>query len=379
MTSKQIDKRKNQSFLDLLDYWILVPVVLLTLIGLYVLRIVLMNGYGYDAYPANFIKQFAAALMGLFVALAICLLEETTLKLLGNVLYVVSILLLIYVKIDGYSLADITGADSWLELPVIGSFQPSELAKLGIAMVTANVLADIKLEKRSLVSGMATVAGLFALPFFMIMTEPDFGSAMVILIMMLVVLFVWGVGWKIIFGVGLAGIISLPLMWFFFFSDYQRGRILTFLFPGHDVTDSYHINQALHAIASGGLTGNKTGVDIPVPVKESDFIFTAIAENLGFIGVFTVLVLVLILIGRCLWLAYQISDRDYAVSYYIVAMVAVLAFHFVENMGMNVGILPITGIPLPFISNGGTSMIVNYLAIGMILNASMNYKSYAGD
>ncbi|MBQ4270816.1 MAG: FtsW/RodA/SpoVE family cell cycle protein, partial [Clostridiales bacterium] len=117
---------------------------------------------------------------------------------------------------------------------------------------------------------------------------------------------------------------------------------------------------------------NNTGVLIKVPVKESDFVFSAISEHLGFIGTTAVLILAFFFLCRCLFVASRTSRKSY--SFIVVGLAASFAFHFIENMGMSVGLLPITGIPLPFISLGGTAMMVNYISFGIILNISMEAK-----
>ena len=171
--------------------------------------------------------------------------------------------------------------------------------------------------------------------------------------MFLCVLFAWGLKWRYILGGIVSAIIILPLVWVFYLDTYQQNRILTFFFPGHDESATYHITQSISAITSGGLAGSAYGMSVPVPVKESDFIYTAVSEQMGFVGTTTLIVLIVFFIGRAIMIAAQPSLRGKAESFMIVALISVMAFHFIENMGMCVGLLPITGIPLPFVSNGG--------------------------
>lgn len=192
--------------------------------------------------------------------------------------------------------------------------------------------------------------------------------------MVLVMIFVFGLKWRYIITGGAVGIVALPLAWQFYLDEYQKNRIMTFLFPGHDPNSNYHIEQSLKAVASGGITGRGSGVDIPVPVKESDFIFSAISEYTGFIGTTLVLILIVIFLFRAIQIAIRMSEYDLASSYLMMGLVAVQGFHFIENIGMNVGVLPITGIPLPFISSGGSSMVVNYFMFGLMLSISINYQ-----
>lgn len=367
-------KSRSERFFEDMDYLLLIPVLLLTIIGLLVLNQVLQAGYGAGSYPSNFYKQLGAAILGIFLALLICLLERPTLRLLSWLVYGLSILLLIYVKLDGFSLAALTGADSWLILPFIGSFQPSELAKIGIAMLAADFFGRVKTEELSLQRGILAVSLTYALPMLLIYREPDFGTTLVIAVMLLTTIFVWGLDWKYILGLAGAAIATFALLWSFSFSPYMKNRILALIFPSQDIAESYHLEQAVQAIASGGITGNNSGLDVYVPVKESDFIYSAISEYLGLIGTSSLVILVIIFLSRAFYLAFKVQELDYASSYLLVALAASQSFHFIENMGMNVGLLPITGIPLPFISSGGTSMIMNFLSLGLMLNISMEYK-----
>lgn len=370
----RLQKRAEMYFAHM-DYLLLIPVILMTLIGLIVMNKVLLAGYGAGSWPANFIKQFGAAVFGILIALLLCLVEAPTLNLMAWLVHGFSVLLLIYEKIDGYSLKGATGADSWIRIPVVGSFQPSELAKIGIAMLAAGFFARMKTGELDYARGFGSLALVYGIPLFLIYKEPDFGTAAVIVVMFLMTLFVWGIRWRYVLAFAGSALAGLPLLWFFYFSPYQKNRILTLIFPGHDMSETYHIEQALKAISSGGVIGNKSGIDVPVPVKESDFIYSAISEHLGLIGTGTLIILVAVFLTRAVYVAWKASEYDLESTYLVMALIASMSFHFIENMGMNVGLLPITGIPLPFISNGGTSMVMNYLALGLILNVSMNLKA----
>ncbi len=375
-TGGKTKQSRADVFFQLLDYKMLVPVLALVIIGLVVLNSVLAKGYGaviFD-YPMNFYKQIAAVLIGMVAASVLCLFEPPTMRLIGGLIYLVSILLLLVVKLDGYR--PVAGADSWIQIPLFGSFQPSELAKIGVAMVAGPVFAAMKKGELSSLQGFARLALIYGLPFLMIVTEPDLGTSLVLIFMFLCTTIVWGVSWRaIILGISGTLFVILPLAWQFFINASQKERIMTFLFRGYDKSASYHIDQSLAAVSSGGLTGNKGGT-ISVPVKESDFIFPAISEELGLIGTSLVILLAVYFIVHALRVASQVAERAPEESYIMVALVASLAFHFIENMGMTVGLLPITGIPLPFISYGGSAMISSFLLLGVLLNYSLNHKAY---
>ncbi|MGI6559733.1 MAG: FtsW/RodA/SpoVE family cell cycle protein [Saccharofermentanales bacterium] len=367
-------KSRTDSYFKLLDYWLIIPVLILTIIGLYVLNSVYQTGYGAGEYPGNLIKQIGAVMIGVLLALLISFVDLPVLSLVGYITYALSIFLLVLVHIDSFSMEELTGADSWIRFPIFGTFQPSELAKVGIAMLVGKYLAKIKNEEIPMLTGSIYIGVIVSIPLLLIAMEPDFGTFFVIFLMVLVMIFVFGLKWRYIITGGAVGIVALPLAWQFYLDEYQKNRIMTFLFPGHDPNSNYHIEQSLKAVASGGITGRGSGVDIPVPVKESDFIFSAISEYTGFIGTTLVLILIVIFLFRAIQIAIRMSEYDLASSYLMMGLVAVQGFHFIENIGMNVGVLPITGIPLPFISSGGSSMVVNCFMFGLMLSISINYQ-----
>ena len=362
-------KLRNTAGFKSVDYFLVVPVLVLTLIGLYVLQKVLSNGYA--AYPGNYYRQIVATLGGVLVAVFICLLDTHFLKMVGRVIYAASIFLLILVPIDGYSLKSTWGADSWLNLPVIGNFQPSELAKIGLVLVAADILEAIAEKKVSLIKGFGLIAAVYAPPMLLILLQPDFGTAMVIMFTFVCMMFAWGIKYRyFLLAISSVIVIFIPLLWNFYLEDYQKERILSHIFEGSDPKAEYNLVQSKAAIMSGGLAGNYTGIYTPVPVKESDFIFAAISERMGFIGTTAVIIMAFFFICRCLYVANKVSSKSSA--YILAGLAGYFAFHYIENMGMAVGLLPITGIPLPFISLGGTAQLINFIAFGIILNISMS-------
>ncbi len=360
---------RGKDGLKTVDYYLVIPVLAMTIIGLYVLQRVLSKGYA--AYPGNYYRQIAATVGGIVGALIISLLDEHLLKIVGRVLYAAAVFLLLLVPIDGYSLAATWGADSWLNLPIIGNFQPSELAKIGLIMVAADIFESMHNKEYSFLKGFGIMAAVYAPPMLLILSQPDFGTAMVIAFTFVCMLFAWGVRYRyFLLAFSSFVVIVVPVVWFFYLKPYQKDRILSLVFQGSSPRSEYNLRQSQLAIMSGGLTGNHTGILTPVPVKESDFIFAAISEHMGFIGTTTVIVLAFFFLSRCLYVAAKVTSKS--ASYMLTGLTGYFAFHFIENMGMAVGLLPITGIPLPFISYGGTAMLINYLAFGVILNISMS-------
>ena len=360
---------RGKDGLKAVDYYLVVPVLTMTIIGLYVLQKVLSKGYA--AYPGNYYRQIVATVGGVICALIISLLDEHLLKALGRIIYAVALFLLVLVPIDGYSLAGTWGADSWLKLPVIGNFQPSELAKIGLVMLAADIFEQMHNKEVTMLKGFGKMAAVYAPPMLLILAQPDFGTAMVIVFTFICMLFAWGVRYRyFLLAFSSFVVIVVPLVWSFYLKPYQKERILSLLFQGSSPQSEYNLQQSQLAIASGGLSGNHTGILTPVPVKESDFIFAAISEHMGFIGTTTVIILAFFFLCRCLYVAAKVKSKS--CSYMMTGFTGYFAFHFIENMGMAVGLLPITGIPLPFMSLGGTAMLINFMAFGVMLNISIN-------
>ncbi|MBP5180359.1 MAG: rod shape-determining protein RodA [Clostridiales bacterium] len=367
-----IERLRNTQYFRKVDYYLIVPIFLITVIGLYVLNQVLKDGY--EAYPNNLYRQIGAAVIGMVITAFLCAMDTQILRVFGWVVYGVSLFLLILVPIDGYDLSWKWGADSWLNLPVIGNVQPSELMKIGLAMAAGDIFERIHQKQVTVLKGIGLLALTYGPPMLLILSQPDFGTGMVIVASFVCIVFVLGLKYRY-FLLATSGIIviGLPLVWNFYLKDYQKKRILPLIFEGTDPKGEWNLIQSKAAIASGGLTGNHTGVIVTVPVKESDFIYSATSEHLGFIGTTALIVLAFFFLCRCLYVAAKASRPAY--SYMIVGLTASFAFHYIENMGMAVGLLPITGIPLPFVSYGGTAMLVNFISFGIILNISMELKS----
>ena len=298
-------------------------------------------------------------------------------KIIGWIFYGVSLMLLVYVLIDGFTLESTWGADSWMKLPFLGTFQPSEMTKIGLVIVSSYVLEDMAAKTISMIRGWVYLALIYGPPMLLILKQPDFGTAMVIVISFACMLFIWNLKYRyFLLAISAAIVGVIPIVWNFYLAPYQKKRILSLVFEGSDPVSEYNLVQSKAAVASGGLTGNHTGILVKVPVKESDFIYSAVSERMGFIGTTALVVLAFFFLLRCLYVASKSSRKAYA--FIIVGLTGSYAVHFIENMGMCVGLLPITGIPLPFVSMGGTAMMVNFISLGFILNISMDRKATTG-
>jgi rod shape determining protein RodA len=358
-------------------------------------------------YRQSWFRQIVWYGLGGGAAIALCFVDYRTISRWAFVMYWATILLLIAVLIPGIGATHGWGARRWIDLAV-WQFQPSEFAKLAFILAQAHFLSRPVDELRA--PGIfARALGLMALPFLLIMKEPDLGSALVFLPTGLLMMYVAGTPrhylLRLIGAVGviaalfLADVLFLPLKWQFFkLEDYQQRRLLVYfdqpypLPPGASKAelerrrrerfdDSHNVRQALISVGSGGLTGkgwrqgtqNALGY-LPRAVAHNDFIFSVIAEEKGFVGS----VLVLTLYATVLFTGIRIAGqaRDRLGRLLAVGVVALLFSHVFINIGMNIRIMPVTGVPLPLLSYGGSSVLGSLIAIGLLQNVYIHRKAY---
>ncbi len=264
------------------------------------------------------------------------------------------------------------GARSWIRFGPIG-IQPSEICKVGFAITFAKHLSMVKhqLDRPiTVILLLAHVAVLLGL----IMLQPDAGSAMVFCFMFVVCLFAAGISFKYIIPAVLGFAAFVPLAYMFLLSDYQKHRIQVFFNPDMDKLGSgYNVIQSKIAVGSGQLFGkgflkgtqNQFGF---LPTKHTDFIFSVVAEEFGFIGALLVILILFLIIARCIKASQEANDSFG--KYLCLGIAAMLIFHTFENIGMCIGLMPVTGIPLPFMSYGGTSLLTNMIAVGIVLSVT---------
>jgi len=285
-------------------------------------------------------------------------------------MYIASLVLLVAVLFFGKR---ISGAKSWFSLGYF-NFQPSEIAKIAAILFLAKFLSD---ETRMfLVFRDFVQAGLImAVPMFLIILQPDMGTTLTFLPPLIVLMFLAGMRYRwILVAIG-GGIASLPVFWLFL-KPYQKDRILTFVDPTKDPLGAgYQIIQSKIAVGSGrlfgkGLLSKQTQAYLDyIPEKHTDFVFSVLAEDFGLIGVTIALALYFVLMARMLSTAKQARDR---VGVFIVmGLFSIFFFHFIINVGMIVGLMPITGLPLPLMSYGGSSLLSTVCAIAIIMNVRM--------
>lgn len=289
-------------------------------------------------------------------------------------IYWTIVAMLLYVFFRGHIAGN---ARSWISF---GSFymQPSEFAKISMIISLAKAIAKKKDEGEGLnsIKDLLPLLGRLVIPLALIIDQPDFGTAMVFIAIFFGMIFVAGISYKLLLGTIGAGVAAVPLMWYGLLSDTQKNRILVFLNPGMDPLGAgYHVIQSIIAIGSGRIWGKGILTDNTlsqlnyVPAKNTDFIFSVTVEALGFVGGAIIICLYLCLILRTIYLATKAKDNFG--SFLVIGVVSMMVFHIFENIGMTIGLMPITGIPLPFMSYGGSSMITNMIAYGLVLNVGM--------
>ena len=285
--------------------------------------------------------------------------------------YAIGIVLLIAVKLFGVTAL---GAKRWIKLPGIGLFQPSEWIKIILIIALARYLAS--LNQRDVTWSDIFKAGvLVGIPMVMVLKQPDLGTSLTYLPPLIVGLFLAGIKPKQVAVIGLAACLVMPLAWHFALKPYQKDRLISFRHPELDPKGSgYQVQQSLIAVGAGGIWGKGIGQGSQIqgaflPVTHTDFVFSGFAEEHGFVGASMVLLLYFILLMRLVQNAQTAPDR--AGAFIVMGVVAILAFHVLVNVGMVVGMMPVTGIPLPLMSYGGSSVMFTFLALGIVMNIRM--------
>ncbi len=364
-----IEKNKGPSLIKSVDWFLLIVVFMLNTVGLMALRIftVQMNE------PRLFTKQLMASVIGIIAMVVMMIIDYKDLRVLSVPAYGGTMILLIAVLVIGVGREEV-GTNGWIDLGPM-SFQPSELGKITLVIATAVFFEKIKNGGKAinylfLIGVAGSLVGL-------ILLQPDFGTAVVYLFMLALMIFVFGIRYRVLV-IGFATtIVALPILWFSVLEKvlqpFQINRILSFINPAaYSTTSAYHIDRATLYIGSGMLFGVDEGArkaSAFVPEAETDSIFAIIGESWGFVGGALVVLLFLLLLLRCLYISHFAKDRYGA--YVVIGFMAMFLFHFAENIGMNLRMFPVTGIPLPFISYGGSSIVINYVAIGIIQSISM--------
>lgn len=285
-------------------------------------------------------------------------------------IYLVFIGLLVAVLIVGVR---IFGAQSWIKLPGLGMFQPSEWMKLILILAVARYFSS--LPQREVTAGDIIKGGLIVgVPALLVLKQPDLGTTLTYVPVLLMALFLSGMKARHTAVLLLIGALAMPAAWYKL-KPYQKARLTAFLNPTEDPQGSgYQTQQSLIAVGAGGIWGAGTAQGTQtqgmfLPVTHTDFIFAAWAEEHGFVGAITLLLLYFMVLMRLIHNAQTAPDR--AGAFVVMGVVAALAFHILVNVGMVLGLMPITGIPLPLLSYGGSSTLFMFLALGVVMNVRM--------
>ncbi len=361
----------NKKFLKNIEWSILICVAILITIGCIAL---------YSATQSTEHDELIKQLIWLGISIpimiaAICIDYELIVKIspIAYGLILISLIAVLFTE-------PINGATSWF---IIGSFsiQPAEFAKIFVILTLALVISKVQEKGKDEISKplkLMLCLLVVAIPVILIVKQPDYGTAIAFIVATVFVLLVSGIDKKYIIISIILAVVILPLLYKFILPEHAKTRIDVFLNPNLDPRGSgYNIIQSKLAIGSGqlfgmGVTqGNQTQLGYLYP-KTTDFIFSVIGEEMGFVVAGLVIVLYVVLITKIIFIAKTAKDDKGA--YIAMGIAGVFVFHMVENIGMTMGLLPITGVPLPFVSYGGSSLLTNLILIGLVLNVSGRRK-----
>lgn len=364
--------KMNLKSLKKVDKLMFISIILITIFGIVNIYLAKKTSTGGMLFPVKQTVFFVASIVVLYFVLAI---DYSIIKAFTPIFYWGSIALLVLVLVIG---STINGAQGWIRLGPL-SFQPAELAKIGTIMMMGKKLEDMEGEINNL-KNFFTLAFYAIIPAGLIVIQPDMGMTMVLFFMVLGVFFIGGLDKRVILGGLGALIVGIVLVWNSgLIQDYQKRRITSFQNPETDTSGSgYHLRQSLIAIGSGGFFGSLntlandgTGgyASQYVPEIQTDFIFSQVCEQWGTFGAICLLTLYGILISRMINIAR--TSKDIFGTILSTGMVAYFLFAIWQNIGMTIGLMPITGITLPLVSYGGSSLMTTILSLGLVLNVGM--------
>ena len=358
-----------------IDYPLLITVILLATFGIIMIysasNIWALYKFN-DAF--KFVKhQGLFFIIGLFLLVFISRVKYTKYYEKANIILFTVLILLILVIIPGIGTVR-NGSRSWFG---IGSFglQPSEAAKIALIIFTSKYLVNNERNLKDIKKGLLPILGVIFLVFGLIMLQPDFGTGVIIVISTIGLLFIGGVNFKFFIRLGILGVIGVVVL--ILMAPYRLERILSFLNPWSDPLGSgFQIIQSLYAIGPGGLFGygflNSRQKHFYLPEPQTDFIFSIISEEFGFMGVLIVTSLFLIIIIRGFKIARK-SDELFG-KYLAFGITFQIAFQAILNLMVVVGLIPVTGVTLPFLSYGGSSLLITLYSVGILLNISRYQK-----
>ena len=355
------------------DYPIFIAVILLSLFGLimiYSASFVWAEFKFNDPY--KFVKmQGVFFLIGIFIMLFLSKVDYHIYYKNANTILFICAILLILVLIPGIGSVR-NGSRSWFGIGGFG-IQPSEFAKIGLIIYVSKYLTNNKKIMKSVIKGVFPILGVIGVFFILIMLEPDFGTAMVIVLTLILLIFISGVNISFFVKIGLSGLLGIVII--IASAPYRVRRIRSFLNPWSDPLGSgYQILQSLYAIGPGGLLGQgflkSRQKYFYLPEPQTDFIFSIISEELGFLGVLIVSFFFLFIFYR--GISISLKCHDLFGKYLSFGLTIGIIIQASLNLSVVVGLIPVTGVTLPFLSYGGSSLLVSMASIGIILNISKN-------
>ncbi|MFC0417848.1 FtsW/RodA/SpoVE family cell cycle protein [Cytobacillus solani] len=346
-------------------------------------------------YKENFLlKQIVWYMVGTGIIAAVITLDSDQLKKISWYAYGFGLFLLGFLIVAPSGIAPvINGAKAWFRVPGMGSLQPSELVKVFIILALAKVIDDhhqknrIKTIQTDL--WLLVKIGLFTmLPLLLVMQQPDLGTGLVFIAIMLGMIFISGITWKLLAPIFCTGITLISVIFYFVLwqpdilekylgvKEYQFARIYSWIDPyNYQSSTGFQLTRSLLAIGSGETTGKGYGTrEVYLPESHTDFIFSIVGEEFGFIGASILVSLFFLLIYHITRVGMETKNNFY--TYICIGVISMITFHVFQNIGMTIGLLPITGIPLPFISYGGSSLMGNMLAMSLIFSISYHHKKY---
>lgn len=354
-----------------MDWTLFLSIFLLSCFGLIeIYSIALGKG---TAELINFHKQTIFILIGVIIFFIVIFIDFNLFRDFAYYFYLFGLIVLISVLFLGTTVKGTTG---WFEFKFF-SIQPVEFIKIVLIIFLARFFALQKSDFRSFKELFLSGLGVFGL-FFLVMLQPDFGSAMILVLTWLALIAFIGFPKKYFVIIGIIFLLFLGGMWNFYFQDYQKERVLTFLNPKQNSLDQgYNVSQAIIAVGSGGVIGRGVGFGSQsqlkfLPEAQNDFIFAVIAEELGFIGVSLVLIFLAIFFYRLLNNLKNLKS-DFAI-FFVLGVLGLIFIEMFINISMNIGVFPIVGIPFPFVSYGGSALIANFILIGIVENIIIQSK-----
>ena len=357
----------KRKILKNVDWGIFICCIILSIIGM-----IALFSATYDSSDDSLQRQIIWFVVCIPVVFIIIFIDYEAIAKISPILYGIILVLLIGVLFTD----PINGASSWFNLGFF-SIQPAEFAKIFVILFLALAMCKIQEKDKNNINKptkLLILLAIVAVPILLIIKQPDYGTAMAFIVATVMMLFTAGINKKYIIGAILLVVIAVPVLYFFVLPDHAKERINVFLNPESDPRGSgYNLTQSKLAIGAGKLTGmgllkgNQTQLGFLYP-KTTDFIFSVIGEEMGFVVAGAVIVLYVVLITKSVYVAK--TAKDDLGSYIAIGIAGIFLFHMLENIGMTMGLLPITGVPLPFVSYGGSSLLTNFVLIALLLNIS---------